>query len=104
EMPELYVLELSSFQLIRTKELPARVAVLLNISPDHLDWHGSEALYRAAKHRIFDQAKAAVFNRADAAAEQHIPNGVPRVHFGLDEATGRNFGVVVEDGEQYLAR
>jgi UDP-N-acetylmuramoylalanine--D-glutamate ligase len=104
EVPELYVLELSSFQLIRTKELPARVAVLLNVSPDHLDWHGSEAAYRAAKYRIFSQAKSAVFNRADADVEQHIPEGIPRVHFGLDEATGKNFGLVAEDGEQFLAR
>jgi UDP-N-acetylmuramoylalanine--D-glutamate ligase len=104
EMPELYVLELSSFQLMRTQQLPASVAVLLNISPDHLDWHGSEAAYRAAKYRIFAQAKSAVFNRADAAAGQHIPNGIPCVHFGLDEATGKNFGLVVEDGEQFLAR
>lgn len=104
EVPELYVLELSSFQLIRTKELPAQVAVLLNISPDHLDWHGTEAAYRAAKYRIFSQAKAAVFNRADAGSEQHIPKGIRRVHFGLDEATGKNFGLVVEDGEEYLAR
>jgi UDP-N-acetylmuramoylalanine--D-glutamate ligase len=104
ELPELYVLELSSFQLIRTKELPARVAVLLNISPDHLDWHGTEAAYRAAKYRIFDQAKSAVFNRADAEAGRHIPDGIPRVHFGLDEASGKNFGLVTEDGEQFLAR
>jgi UDP-N-acetylmuramoylalanine--D-glutamate ligase len=104
ELPDLYVLELSSFQLIRTQALPASVAVLLNISPDHLDWHGSEAAYRAAKYRIFAQAKAAVFNRADAAAGQHIPKGIPRVNFGLDEATGKNFGLVVEDGEQFLAR
>jgi UDP-N-acetylmuramoylalanine--D-glutamate ligase len=104
EMPELYVLELSSFQLVRTRELPAAVAVLLNISPDHLDWHGGEAAYREAKYRIFRQAKSAVFNRADTEVERHIPQGIPRVSFGLDEATGRNYGLVVEDGEQYLAR
>jgi UDP-N-acetylmuramoylalanine--D-glutamate ligase len=80
------------------------VAVLLNVSPDHLDWHGSEAAYRAAKYRIFDQARSAVFNRADAEAARHIPEGIPRVHFGLDETSGRNFGLVVEDGEEFLAR
>jgi UDP-N-acetylmuramoylalanine--D-glutamate ligase len=104
ETPELYVLELSSFQLIRTRELPAVVAVLLNISPDHLDWHGTEAAYRAAKYRVFRDAKSAVFNRADGAAERHIPDGIPRVSFGLDEATGKNYGLVMEDGEQYLTR
>jgi len=104
ETPELYVLELSSFQLIRTKVLPAMVAVLLNITADHLDWHGSEAEYRAAKYRVFRQAKLAVFNRAEPETERHIPDGVPRVNFGLDEPTGNNYGLVLEDGEQFLAR
>jgi UDP-N-acetylmuramoylalanine--D-glutamate ligase len=104
ETPELYVLELSSFQLIRTLALPAAVAVLLNITADHLDWHGSESAYRAAKYRIYRQAKSAVFNRADTEAEQHIPEGAARVSFGLDEPAGKNYGLVVEDGEQFLAR
>jgi UDP-N-acetylmuramoylalanine--D-glutamate ligase len=104
ETPELYVLELSSFQLIRTRQLPAAVAVLLNISPDHLDWHGNEAAYRAAKYRVFREARSAVFNRADAEAERHVPDGIPRVSFGLDEAAGKNYGLVMEDGERYLAR
>ena len=42
EQPDIYVLELSSFQLQRTQKLPAAVAVLLNVSPDHLDWHADE--------------------------------------------------------------
>ena len=49
ETPDIYVLELSSFQLQRTAKLPAEVALLLNISPDHLDWHANEAEYREAK-------------------------------------------------------
>src|SRR5690606_40581498 len=40
--PEVYVLELSSFQLMRTRHLPAAVSLLLNVTPDHLDWHASE--------------------------------------------------------------
>jgi UDP-N-acetylmuramoylalanine--D-glutamate ligase len=104
DTPELYVLELSSFQLIRTSELPAAVAVLLNVTADHLDWHGSEAEYRAAKYRIFDQARSAVFNRADAESPGHIPSGIPCLSFGLDEPRGKNYGVVKEDGEEFLAR
>src|SRR5690606_29176812 len=104
EEPELYVLELSSFQLVRTRRLPAAVAVLLNISPDHLDRHGSASAYREAKLRIFHEAKAAVFNRAEPDTEQAIPEGIPRVSFGLDEASGKNYGVVTEDGQQFLAR
>ena len=68
EAPEVYVLELSSFQLQRTTTLPAAVAVLLNVSPDHLDWHADEDEYRRAKYRIFREARAAVVNRSDAGA------------------------------------
>lgn len=104
EDAEMYVLELSSFQLLRTQTLPASVAVLLNISPDHLDWHSSEAEYRAAKYRVFREAKAAVFNREDADAEQAIPEGVPRVSFGVDEPSGKNYGLVIDEGAQFLAQ
>ena len=47
------VLEVSSFQLARTESLRPRAAVILNVAPDHLDWHGSYAAYRDAKARIF---------------------------------------------------
>ena len=66
--PELFVLELSSFQLQRTDNLPAEVAVLLNVSADHLDWHASEDEYRQAKYRIFREARSAVVNRLDPEA------------------------------------
>jgi len=49
------VAEVSSFQLRFTQSFRPRVAVLLNITPDHLDWHGDLANYRAAKQRLFDQ-------------------------------------------------
>src|SRR5690606_35842745 len=94
---------LSSFQLMRTRQLPAAVAVLLNVTPDHLDWHASEAEYREAKYRVFREAKAAVFNREDAEAEKAIRDGVPRASFGLDPPHGANFGIVVEDGVPFLA-
>lgn len=55
-----YVLELSSFQLATTYSLKAMVAVILNIAPDHLDWHGGYADYRAAKLKILDGANSAV--------------------------------------------
>lgn len=54
EPERIYVLELSSFQLDLTQSLRANVAVLLNISPDHLDRHGDMARYVAAKRRIFN--------------------------------------------------
>jgi len=103
DQPDFYILELSSFHLQRTSRLPAAVAVLLNISPDHLDWHGSEAEYRAAKYRIFDQAEAAVFNRADEEAESHIPDGVPTLSFGLDEPEAGQSGFVADADDLFLA-
>ena len=54
DAPDLYVLELSSFQLQRTANLPAEVALLLNISPDHLDWHTDLEHYAAELTSIID--------------------------------------------------
>jgi len=104
ESPESYILELSSFQLHRLPDLPARVAAVLNVSPDHLDWHASEAEYRAAKYRIFREAQAAVFNRADDEAPDHIPADVPMLSFGLDEPSDGQYGIRQEDGVEFLAR
>ncbi len=64
--PELYILELSSFQLETTSNLNAEVAVVLNMSEDHLDRHGDMLGYHTAKHRIFQGVKKVVFNRDDA--------------------------------------
>jgi UDP-N-acetylmuramoylalanine--D-glutamate ligase len=102
--PDVYVVELSSFQLQRTKRLPADVAVLLNVSPDHLDWHSDENEYRQSKYRIFREAKSAVVNRADAtaqAAAQHLEHVIS---FGMDEPASGQYGIRDVDGETYLAR
>lgn len=102
--PEIYVLELSSFQLQRTQTLPAEVAVLLNVSPDHLDWHADEVEYRESKYRVFREAEAAVINRADAEAAKHAERCKRVTSFGLDAPAEGQFGLRVEDGETYLAR
>ena len=60
---DIHILELSSFHLHRCQYLPAKVAVLLNISKDHLDWHGSEENYRNSKYRILKDALSSVYNR-----------------------------------------
>jgi UDP-N-acetylmuramoylalanine--D-glutamate ligase len=104
DTPDIYVLELSSFQLQRTQALPAEVAVLLNVSPDHLDWHADEDEYRRAKYRVYSEARAAVVNRADETAldaAKHIENIVT---FGLDEPEDGQFGTRRDDDEVYLAR
>ena len=64
---ELYVLELSSFQLETTRHLACDAAAYLNLSEDHLDRHGTMARYGAIKARIFEGAQVAVVNRDDAA-------------------------------------
>jgi UDP-N-acetylmuramoylalanine--D-glutamate ligase len=101
---DIYVLELSSFQLQRTHTLPAEVAVLLNVTPDHLDWHRDEAEYRAAKYRIFNDVDTAVINRDDDDAEWRTIHCGRVVSFGLDEPAGHDYGIREEDGQKYLAR
>jgi UDP-N-acetylmuramoylalanine--D-glutamate ligase len=64
-VPELYVLELSSFQLETTESLAPCAATVLNLSPDHLDRYASIESYAAAKARIFRHAAAAVLNADD---------------------------------------
>jgi UDP-N-acetylmuramoylalanine--D-glutamate ligase len=102
--PDFFILELSSFQLQRTLDLPAKIAVLLNISPDHLDWHESDQQYRDAKYRIFAQAESAVINRADDEVEKHLAKELPRISFGLDVPDAGQYGVVEDEGEWFLAR
>jgi UDP-N-acetylmuramoylalanine--D-glutamate ligase len=101
--PDLYVLELSSFQLQRTKTLPAAVAVLLNVSPDHLDWHASEDEYRASKYRVYREAEAAVVNRADRQAAEEARHVDKLVSFGFDEPADGHYGIRYEDEVAYLA-
>ncbi len=74
--PEPYdvlAVELSSFQLQTTSSMSAQAAVLLNVVPDHLDWHGSFEAYRAAKARVYERAQVAcVYPVADRAVEQLV--------------------------------
>jgi len=104
EKPDLYVLELSSFQLQRTETLPADVAVLLNVSPDHLDWHADEDEYRQSKYRVYREARAAVVNRADDEAARQVKGIENVITFGLDEPAEGQFGIRRDEDEVYLAR
>lgn len=104
ETPDIYVLELSSFQLHRTASLPAEVAVLLNVSPDHLDWHSSEDEYRQCKYSVYRDAKMAVVNRADEEAAKHVEHCERVVSFGLDVPADGHYGLRIDEGKPYLAR
>lgn len=63
DLPEIWVLELSSFQLHFTYSLNPRAATILNLSQDHLDWHGDMQAYAAAKSAIFGPSSICVVNR-----------------------------------------
>lgn len=84
ESVELYVLELSSFQLESTDAAGLAVAVHLNVSADHLDRHGSMSAYFQAKQKIFHGASSVVFNLHDPLTQPPIVAGVNRWGFGID--------------------
>jgi UDP-N-acetylmuramoylalanine--D-glutamate ligase len=104
EVPDLYVLELSSFQLLRTASLAPAVAVLLNVTPDHLDWHRSAKEYRDSKYSVYHGAAAAVINRADKRAAKETKDFETVISFGMDEPEEGQYGIRNEDGIDYLAR
>ncbi len=100
---ELYVLELSSFQLETTDQLNAEVATCLNISEDHMDRYAGMPQYHLAKHRIFRGARQVVVNRDDALSRPLIADQVPCWEFGLGKPDFKRFGLVEEGGEKHLA-
>lgn len=103
--PELIVLELSSFQLETTSHLNAAVAVVLNMSEDHLDRHGNMLAYHQAKHRIFQGCQRYVINRDDPLTRPLISDDTPCVSFGLNAPDMQQFGVLRDaDGTAWLAR
>jgi UDP-N-acetylmuramoylalanine--D-glutamate ligase len=99
----LYVLELSSFQLETTHSLKAAVSVVLNISEDHMDRYDSMQAYCEAKYRIFRNCHHRVINRDDALTSPVLTNVVPETSFGLSAPAAGDFGVIVVDGEKFLA-
>jgi len=72
-LPEVWVLELSSFQLAGSTGFDADAAALLNLTDDHLDWHGSFADYAAAKARVFGERATIVVGRDDAEVMKLVP-------------------------------
>jgi UDP-N-acetylmuramoylalanine--D-glutamate ligase len=101
---QLYVVELSSFQLERAARLNLAVATVLNVSPDHLDRHGDLVAYHQAKHRIFRGCGAAVVNRADPLTQPLLPADVKVVSWGLSVPEPGHYGVRDIDGEATLCR
>lgn len=100
---ELYVLELSSFQLETTHQLNAEVATVLNVSEDHMDRYSGMPAYHLAKHRVFRGARQVVVNRQDALTRPLLVEGVRSFSFGLNAPDFNAFGLREENGEKYLA-
>ncbi len=100
---ELYVMELSSFQLETTDQLNAEVATVLNVSEDHMDRYSGLPAYHLAKHRIFRGARQVVVNRQDALSRPLLAEGQPCWTFGLNAPDFKAFGLREENGEKYLA-
>ena len=115
DLPEVWVLELSSFQLDGVQGFEPTAAVVLNLTQDHLDWHGGMAAYGAAKARIFGQTGLMVLNREDPAVMQMLPEPVrvklqkpqlrAHVTFGADlpQRPG-DFGMETVNGMAWLVR
>jgi UDP-N-acetylmuramoylalanine--D-glutamate ligase len=100
---ELYVMELSSFQLETVTKLNAKVATILNISADHLDRYESMRAYILAKLRIYFGAERIVVNRNDVLTHPPLAAGVKPTYFGGNADFG-SFGLIKENNEEYLAK
>ncbi len=102
--PDLYVLELSSFQLELTRSLNARAAVVLNVSADHLDRHGDLAHYAAIKQRIYGGDGVMVVAADDPMVSAMAQEGreILRVTLAAPAATP-DFGLLLHGGEEWLA-
>jgi UDP-N-acetylmuramoylalanine--D-glutamate ligase len=101
---DFFVLELSSFQLERSAELPLHAAVVLNLSVDHLDHHGDLDSYAAAKARIYRRCGTAIVNRDEPALADMIEPGTAEVGFGLGIPAPTDWGVITRDDGQWIAR
>jgi UDP-N-acetylmuramoylalanine--D-glutamate ligase len=115
EPPQVWVLELSSFQLDGVDNFEPTAATVLNLSQDHLDWHGDMPAYAAAKARVFGRSALMVLNRDDAAVMRMLPEPVrlkggkheqrAYITFGAEmpQRPG-DFGIEVVNGMAWLVR
>jgi len=100
---QLYVIELSSFQLELVTDTRGAISTILNISADHMDRYAGLQQYHAAKHRIFLGASQVIYNRQDALTNPLLSVAVKLCNFGLNHPDLAGFGLLDEDGEDWLA-
>lgn len=104
EAPDVYVLELSSFQLETTNNLVVDAATMLNLSEDHMDRYASMQDYAIAKAHIFYNAKLQVLNRDDAWSMLMARAKLPQVTFGLNASEDEHsYGLHQVQGETWLS-
>jgi UDP-N-acetylmuramoylalanine--D-glutamate ligase len=104
-LPDVFVLELSSFQLESTAKLNASAATMLNVSADHLDRYDDIEEYAATKARVFAGSGAQVLNRDDERSMAMALPGRVIHRFGLDAPHGEHeWGITQHGGRQSLAR
>lgn len=101
---ELYVLELSSFQLDSSELLNAKVSTVLNVSEDHLDRYNSFKGYIDSKKRVFNGTGAMVLNRDDSEVEAMALAGRTVVTFGLSEPQEGHYGISEIEGNSWLVK
>ena len=101
---QLYVIEVSSFQLELVNDTRGAIAGLLNISPDHMDRYANLQQYHTAKHRIYRGSSTVIINRQDPLTNPLLSQGVTVRSFGLNRPDLDCFGVIEEEGEVWLAR
>ena len=109
ENNEVYILELSSFQLERIKDLSAEVATILNMTPDHMDRYADYQAYQEAKQNIFNDSRQVVVNRGDDQSAPIVGGAVKLWSFGFDDSSSNegnpySFGVIREGSELYLTQ
>ncbi len=103
--PDVYVLELSSFQLETTFSLNARSATVLNITPDHMDRYRDIEEYAAAKERIFQGDGVIVLNRDDSRVMAMARAGRRAMCFGLSQPRDESdYGLVRKGSDEWFAR
>jgi UDP-N-acetylmuramoylalanine--D-glutamate ligase len=102
--PDLYVLELSSFQLETTFSLNAHASVVLNVSPDHMDRYASFDDYIGAKHKIYSGQGLMIINQDDDVVNAMINDSRQTMTFSLSKPEGNNFGVIKKNDELFLCQ
>jgi UDP-N-acetylmuramoylalanine--D-glutamate ligase len=114
-LPQVWVIELSSFQLDAALDFEPTAAALLNLTQDHLDWHGTMEAYAAAKARVFGKQGLMILNREDPLVIKLAPEPVrlkggkyeqrPYITFGGDmPKRPGDFGIEVVNGMAWLVR